>query len=87
MFEVTEHIDIMADPQELFLVIGDLMTRCQYMPAGVIEMRELAPRPPSETEKYLVGQRTAFVYDGESREHEVTNADEWDKAEALIIES
>src|SRR5687767_2116373 len=87
MFEVTEHIDIMADPQELFLVIGDLMTRGHYMPDGVIGMRELAPRPPSETEKYLVGQRIAFVFDGESREHEVTNADEWDKAEALIIES
>jgi hypothetical protein len=57
------------------------------MPDGVIGMRELAPRPPSETEKFLPGQRVAFVFDGESREHELTNADEWDKAEALVVES
>jgi hypothetical protein len=87
MFEITEHIDIMADPQELFLTVGDLMSRGHYMPDGVIGMRELAPRPPSETEKFLPGQRIAFVFDSESREHEITNADEWDKAEALIVES
>jgi hypothetical protein len=50
-------------------------------------MRQLAERPPSETEKFLPGQRIAFVFDGESREHELTNADEWDKAEALIVET
>ena len=87
MFEITEYIDIMADPKELFLTVGDLMSRGHYMPDGVIGMRELAPRPPSETEKFLPGQRIAFVFDNESREHEITNADEWDKAEALIIES
>lgn len=87
MFEVAEHIDIMADPQELFLTVGDLMSRGHYFPDGVIGMRQLAERPPSETEKYFAGQRIAFVYDNESREHEITNAEEWDKAEALVIES
>lgn len=86
MFKAVEHIDIMADPQELFLTVGDLMTRGHYYPDGVIGMRQLVERPPSETEKFLPGQRIAFVYDGESMEHEVSAAEEWDKAEARVTE-
>ncbi|MDQ2987041.1 MAG: hypothetical protein M3R13_10045 [Armatimonadota bacterium] len=87
MYEVSEHIDIMAEPEDLFLVVGDLMSRGHYYPDGAIGMRELAPRPFSPTEKYLSGQRVAFVFDGESREHEITGAEEWDKAEARIEET
>ena len=68
------------------MIVGDLMTRGHYMPDGVIGMRQLAERPFSPTEKFLAGQRVAFVFDGESREHEVTEVEEWDKAEARITE-
>jgi hypothetical protein len=86
VLEASEHVDIMADPQELFLAVGDLMTRGHYYPDGVIGMRQLSERPHSPTEKFLSGQRIAFVFDGESREHEITDAEEWDKAEARITE-
>lgn len=87
MYEVSEHIDIMAEPEALFLVVGDLMSRGHYYPDGVIGLRELAERPVSPTEKFLPGQRVAFVYESESREHEIAAVDEWDKAEARIEET
>lgn len=86
MFQTEEHIDIMADPEELLHVVGDLMSRGHYFPDGVIGLRELAERTPSPTEKFLPGQRVAFVYDGESREHEITEIEEWDMAEAKVVE-
>jgi hypothetical protein len=86
VFETEDHVDIMSDPQELFHVVGDLMSRGHYMPDGVIGLRQLAERPYSPTEKFLPGQRVAFVFDGESREHEIVDVEEWDKAEARITE-
>jgi hypothetical protein len=87
MFETSEHIDIMAEPQELFATVGDLMSRGHYMPDGVIGLRQLAERPFSPTEKFLAGQRVAFVFEGESREHQIAEVEEWDKAEARITEN
>lgn len=86
MWSFSESVDVMSDPQELFLVVGDLMTRGHYWPESVIAIREIAPRPPSETEKFLPGQRISFLQDGEQREHEISDAEEWDQAEAKIIE-
>ena len=86
MFETEDHVDVMADPQYLFQTVGDLMSRGHYMPDGVIGLRQLAERPISPTEKFLPGQRVAFVFEGESREHEITDVEEWDKAEARLIE-
>lgn len=76
----------MAEQEPLLHIVGDLMTRGHYLPDGVIGMRETAPRPPSPTEKFLPGQRVAFVFDGESREHEITEVSEWDMAEARVVE-
>lgn len=86
MFKAEEHVDIMAEREQLLYVVGDLMSRGHYFPDGVIGLREVAERPPSPTEKFLPGQRVAFVADGESREHEVSKVEEWDMAEARIEE-
>jgi hypothetical protein len=86
MFRTEEHIDIMAEREELLYIVGDLMSRGHYFPDGVIGLREMAERPPSPTEKFLPGQRAAFVTEGESREHEISSVDEWDMAEARIEE-
>ncbi|MBA3725741.1 MAG: hypothetical protein H0W86_04630 [Armatimonadetes bacterium] len=86
MWSFSEAIDIMADPQELFLVVGNLMTRGHYWPDSVIAIREIAPRPFSETDKFLPGQRISFLHDGKQREHEIADAEGWDQAEATIIE-
>jgi len=86
MIKFEEHVDVMAEPEELLHIVGDLMTRGHYFPDGVIGMRELAARPPSPTEKFLPGQRAAFVSEGESREHEISRVEEWDMAEAQIEE-
>ncbi|MGI8922988.1 MAG: hypothetical protein ACR2HJ_02935 [Fimbriimonadales bacterium] len=86
MWTFSEAIDIMADPQELFLVVGDLMTRGHYLPDMVMAIRETAPRPPSETEKVFPGQSISFLQDGEQRDHEIADVEEWDQAEARIVE-
>ena len=49
-------------------------------------LRETAPRPYSPTEKFLPGQRVAFLLNGAQMEHEVTEAVEWDNAEARLVE-
>lgn len=87
MLTITEHIDIMSDAQDAFIIVGDLMTRGHYWPSGVTAIRETAPRPPSPTEKFLPGQRIAFLFDGKPVEHEVSEAVEWDQAEASITET
>lgn len=82
----SEYIDVMGENEEVFLIVGDLMTRGHYWPDGVMALRETAPRPPSPTEKFLPGQRVAFLLNGAQMEHEITDAVEWDQAEARIVE-
>jgi len=79
-------IDVMCEAQTAFLAVGDLLRRGHYVPDNVSAMRETAPRPPSETEKFLPGQRVAFAVDGEMNEHMIAHVIEWDRAEALIVE-
>lgn len=83
---VSESIDIMAEPVELFNIVGDLASRGHYWPEGAMAIRELAPRPFSPTEKFLPGQRISFIRDGKTYEHEISEAVEWDQAEAHITE-
>ena len=76
----------MAQPDEIFNVVGDLMARGHYFPGSVLFIREMAPRPPSETEKFLPGQKISFTNNGESRTSTIVSVEEWDKAEAVIAE-
>ena len=86
MWTFSESTDIMAEPEPLFQIVGNLMTRGHYWPGSVIGIRETAPRPFSPSEKFLPGQRISFIQDGNPREHTITEGVEWDQAEALIVE-
>ncbi|HET6644885.1 MAG TPA: SRPBCC family protein [Fimbriimonadales bacterium] len=86
MFSFTEQVDVMAQPDEIFNIVGDLTARGHYYPDSVLFIREMAPRPPSETEKFLPGQTISFTNSGETRTSKIVSVEEWDKAEAVIVE-
>jgi hypothetical protein len=86
MWSCAEHVDVMAEPEEALHIVGDLMTRGHYWPEGIMAIRETAPRPFSPTEKFLPGQRIAFLQDGAQCEHAITEVVEWDQAEAHVLE-
>ena len=76
----------MTTPDDAFKFVADLMQRGHYFPDSVTYLREIAPRPPSETEKFLPGQRTMYMVDGVAHEQLLTDVEEWDDAEAKVVE-
>lgn len=86
MFVYSDFIDALSTPEEAFIIVADLMQRGHYFPDSVTNLRQLSPRPPSETEKFLPGQRVAFTVGNEVHEHVVAEVQEWHAAEARIVE-
>lgn len=87
MFSFSIQTEVLTSPEAAFEAVADLMTRGHYLAEGVSMMREVAPRPPSETEKFLPGQRVAYMFNGVMHETEITEVEEWDQAEANILET
>ncbi len=86
MFTFTEQIDIMAANEDSFLAVADLMARGHYYPPSVSLLREIAPRPPSETDKFLPGQRVSFRNGEANFDTTITDVSEWHEAEARFVE-
>lgn len=86
MFKFTEHVDVMATNEEGFMAVADLMARGHYYPENVFLLREMAPRPPSPTDKFLPGQRVSYRIDNATFETEISEVEEWYEVEAHIKE-
>ncbi|MER3467004.1 MAG: hypothetical protein C4340_08030, partial [Armatimonadota bacterium] len=84
VFELS--VDVMAEQEETLDAVGNLMERGHYLPSRAIAIRELAPKPYSESGAFLPGQRVSFLVDGETREHEIVAVQMWDEAEANVRE-
>lgn len=81
-----QSINVMAEQEETLNAVGNLMDRGHYLPSNAIAIRELAPKPYSESDAFLPGQRISFLVDGETREHEVVAVQMWHDAEAHVRE-
>ncbi|RMG25548.1 MAG: hypothetical protein D6724_03825 [Armatimonadetes bacterium] len=79
-------VDILCEPEAALEAVGNLYERGHYLPSGVMAIRELAPKPFSESGAFLPGQRVSYLYDGKTFEHEVTEVRMWDEAEANVKE-
>ena len=87
MYSFSVQTEALTTPEAAFEAVADLMKRGYYMADGVTMMREVAPRPPSETEKFLPGQRVAYMLNGAMQETQIAEVEEWDQAEANILET
>ncbi len=81
-----QSVDVMAEQAEALNAVGNLMERGHYLPSSAIAIRELAPKPYSESDAFLPGQRVSLLVDGETREHEVVAVQMWHEAEAGVRE-
>lgn len=76
----------MASAEEVFVAVSDLMRRGHFAPDSLSLLRETAPRPPSESDKFLPGQRVSYFNGKEAREDVIIRVAEWDRSEAAIVE-
>lgn len=81
-----DSIDVMTGQEEALNAVGNLMERGHYLPSSAIALRELAPKPYSESDAFLPGQRVSFLVEGEAREHEIVTVQMWHEAEAHVRE-
>jgi hypothetical protein len=79
-------IDILCEAEPALEAVGNLYERGHYLPSGVMAIRELVPKPYSESGAFLPGQRVSYLFEGKTFEHEVTEVRMWDGAEANVKE-
>ncbi len=87
MYTFSIQVDVLTTAEDSFQAIANLMNRGHYMPDGVTNLRQTMPRPPSETDKFLPGERAAYSFGGSIIETEITEVEEFDQAESNVYES
>ncbi len=86
MFRFEESIEVLTTPEEALKAVGDFLHRGHFAPDSLSDLKIIEPRPTNEIEQFLPGQKASFKINGVYNEHCIAEVQEWDEAEARILE-